>query len=268
MGYSPQNLFKFRVLLQFTMVGNDISYKADEYSETKKRARFRDAIEHYTIFHLLENTSGLKIRGSKILDAGCGDGIYSRELIDRGAAYVIGVDGAEDFIELAKKKNKGYEDKIEYHKSFIQDFPGIENLDLVVGSYILSYPRNLEEAVDYCSAMASHLKRGGKFIGFNNNPFDVFEGQKYSKYAFTKVMINSKEGSPVNYWIEGMVNPIVNYYLKPETYEEAFKLAGFSEFEWKRVLLDSNEHKDPYWEEFFEGHPDFPSPFIAMIAKK
>lgn len=42
-------------------------------------------------------------------------------------------------------------------------------MDAVVGSYILSYPKNLEEAASYCKAIASHLKKEGIFVGFNNN---------------------------------------------------------------------------------------------------
>ena len=59
-------------------------------------------------------------------------------------------------------------------------------------------------------------------------------------------------------------NPIINFYLKPETYERAFSEAGFSHFEWKNVLLAPNERGNPYWDEFFSGD----APFIAMLAKK
>ena len=240
-----------------------ITYGAEEYARTKKSAEFRDAVEFHTIFSLIGNPTGLHI-----LDAGCGDGIYARELIDRGASRVIGVDCAQDFIDLAKEKNKGYESKIEYHLSFMQDFFGKNDQDLIVGSFVLSYPRSLEEAVAYCTAMASHLKEGGRFIGFNNNPFDVFKGERYAKYGFRKVMNGDKEGSEIVYWVEGRTNPIVNYYLHPETYERAFKEAGFSKFEWTSVQLEPSERENEFWEEFLSGHSHFPSPFVAMVAEK
>lgn len=162
------------------------------------------------------------------------------------------------------KKNTGYEGRIEYHHSFVQDFPGEEDRDLVVGSFVLSYPRSLEEAVAYCSAMASHLKRGGQFIGFNNNTFEEFEGERYEKYGFKKAMTRNEEGSEVHYLIPGMENPIVNFHLKPQTYEKAFREAGFSAFQWKRVQLIPSEQENSYWDDFFKDEP----PFIAMIAKK
>lgn len=241
-------------------MGREIGYTAEDYSNTKT-SPFRRDVERFTIFSLLGNP-----RGMRILDAGCGEGIYSRELIESGASYVVGVDGAADFIKLAKQKNRGYEKRIEYHQKFIQDFMGEGNMDAVVGSYILSYPQNLEDTVSYCRAIASHLKKDGRFIGFNNNPFETSENcGKYTKYGFEKDITGDTEGEEIIYRIPGMKDPIVNFHLDPETYERAFREAGFSEFEWKRVLLDpSSEQTEKYWENFFEGEP----PFIGMLAKK
>ncbi len=240
-------------------MGEQITYNADEYSGSKFFP-FRLHVEKHTIFTLLGDPTG-----RRILDAGCGDGIYSRELADRGAAHVTGVDGAEDFIALAKQKNKGYDRKIDYHCSFIQDFSGNSDLDAIVASFILSYPRSLGEASEYCRAMASHLKEDGRFVGFNNNPFEVFSGKGgYSQYGFEKEMSGDVEGSQVTYKVDGMDNPIVNFYLRPETYEKAFRRAGFREFQWQRVLLNPAEKGNPYWNKFFMGKP----PFIAMLAVK
>jgi len=43
------------------------------------------------------------VRGRDILDLGCGDGGYARELA-RGGAAVVGVDGSERLIELARQR--------------------------------------------------------------------------------------------------------------------------------------------------------------------
>ena len=77
-------------------------------------------------------------------------------------------------------------------------------------------------------------------------------------------MTSSHEGAEVVYWIQGMTDPIVNYHLKPETYERAFKEAGFSEFQWERVLLAPSEQGSSFWDEFFNDEP----PMIAMSGKK
>ncbi|MEA3248667.1 MAG: class I SAM-dependent methyltransferase [Nanoarchaeota archaeon] len=242
------------------MKSGKIDYGAEEYADTKGFP-FRTDIEKYTLFNLLGNPKGMRI-----LDAGCGEGIYSRELIDRGASFVLGVDGAKDFIELANQKNEGYENQIKYCHSLIQNLKGSEDMDAVIASYVLSYPKNLEETISYCEAIASHLKKKGKFVGFNNSPFEIFDGKAdYSEYGFEKRMNGAVDGSKVIYLLKGMDNPIVNFYLKPEIYEEAFERAGFSDFKWENVLLDqTTTEPSEYWKKFFYHK----TPFIAMTAKK
>ena len=139
-------------------------------------------------------------------------------------------------------------------------------MDAIIGSYVLSYPKNLEETILYCEAIASHLKKGGKFVGFNNNPFEIFDGKaNYSKYGFEKFMNGAVDGSEVIYLLSGMDNPIINFYLNPKIYEESFKKTGFSDFKWEAVLLDPATTKSSeYWKKFFKEK----APFIAMTARK
>ena len=66
------------------MEKREISYAAREYSETKNSLRMRECIEQYTITVLAND-----VRALRILDAGCGDGLYSRFFADLGASYVM-----------------------------------------------------------------------------------------------------------------------------------------------------------------------------------
>src|SRR3954454_7131978 len=43
------------------------------------------------------------VDGRRVLDAGCGPGLYAEELVARGAD-VVAVDGAEAMVELAEKR--------------------------------------------------------------------------------------------------------------------------------------------------------------------
>ena len=46
-------------------------------------------------------TSLVDLTGKRVIDIGCGDGTYTEELVEMGAAYVLGVDAAADAIALA-----------------------------------------------------------------------------------------------------------------------------------------------------------------------
>jgi 2-polyprenyl-3-methyl-5-hydroxy-6-metoxy-1,4-benzoquinol methylase len=238
------------------MEKREISYAAREYSETKNSLRMRECIEQYTITVLANDARALRI-----LDAGCGDGLYSRFFADLGASYVMGVDCTPEFVSLALEKSGAYAN-IDYRLGFIQEFLGKGDFDLVLGSYLLNYAQSREELIGYCRAIVSHLKPSGRFVGFNNNPFEVFDGTRYGAYGFTKTMHGDGEGQKVVYEVPSMTAPIINYYLSPQTHEQAFAEADL-ELEWKEVLLRPEEDR-LYWKSFFENGP----PLIAMIAKK
>jgi SAM-dependent methyltransferase len=46
------------------------------------------------------------IRGKRVVDVGCGDGTYTRELLDRGPSFVLGIDAATDAIAIAATKSR------------------------------------------------------------------------------------------------------------------------------------------------------------------
>ncbi len=61
----------------------NIGYDPDEYAKSKNLP-FRKHVEQHTLFTLIGNPIE-----TRILDAGCGEGIYARRLIDLGAKHVI-----------------------------------------------------------------------------------------------------------------------------------------------------------------------------------
>src|ERR1043166_10126678 len=53
------------------------------------------------------------VRGRRILDLGCGEGGYARELARHGA-QVVGVDGSERMIDIARRRAKEEELEVEF----------------------------------------------------------------------------------------------------------------------------------------------------------
>ncbi|CAF4440130.1 unnamed protein product, partial [Adineta steineri] len=51
----------------------------------------------------------------KLLDVGCGNGLFAREMINNGIAKsVIGVDASKDMIDLSIQENKENDQRYEY----------------------------------------------------------------------------------------------------------------------------------------------------------
>ena len=44
-------------------------------------------------------------------------------------------------------------------------------------------------------------------------------------------------------------------YLSPETYQAAFREAGFSDFHWVDVTLQLSERGNPFWDDFMRRSP-------------
>ncbi|HEX9406551.1 MAG TPA: class I SAM-dependent methyltransferase, partial [Thermoanaerobaculia bacterium] len=91
------------------------------------------------------------VAGRTILDLGCGEGGYSRELARRGAR-VTGVDGSERLVTVARERAHSERVDVQYvcaNASALQDI-GNESFDFVVAAMSLmdveDYPAAVREA--------------------------------------------------------------------------------------------------------------------------
>jgi len=103
------------------------------------------------------------VKGKKILDLGCGTGIYTKILKKRGAK-VYGVDISPEMIEIAKREVKGVEFKV----GSAVDLPYKSGtFDMVLASLVIHYFPSLDKAF---SEIRRVLKKDGIFIFSSDNP--------------------------------------------------------------------------------------------------
>jgi ubiquinone/menaquinone biosynthesis C-methylase UbiE len=109
-----------------------------------------------------------KVKGKKVLDAGCGQGYMARLLAERGAR-VIGVDLSEKFIEIARRYEKKKPLGITYIQGDLARVPQLKRnwFDLIVSVYVLCDVRDYNEAI---GEMARILKPRGRFIFLIEHP--------------------------------------------------------------------------------------------------
>jgi toxoflavin synthase len=240
-------------------LSNELIYGtiAREYRESE-RLPFRRFIEEHTLFLLLGD-----LTGKSVLDLACGDGIWTREMKRRGAARALGVDISRAMVELALEDERVRPMGCEYRVGDAAGTLAGESFDLVVGCYLLNYARNPGQLLGFCRAIHGSLRPGGRFVGFNDNPANLPEHCGiYQSYGFLKWSPPARrEGDPVTYTLfnpDGSEFTFDNFFLSPETYEWAFREAGFSSFAWRGPWL-SREGKAAfpagYWDAYLQDPP-------------
>ena len=228
-----------------------------------KQLPFRKTIERYTLFEALGN-----VRGRTVLDLACGEGFYTRLLKIAGAREITGVDISAEMIRLAEQQERNNPLGCRYVCSDAADHRPAGPVDLVVGMYLLHYARSAEKLRRFVSVCHGALRPGGRLVGFNDNvlkpPRGTVSLQKYGIERTGPPVL--REGAPVRYRFtnqDGRQFGFENYFLRPETYSEAFAEAGFHDFRWLGVSLDPSERDNPFWDDFLNNPP-----VIAYTATK
>lgn len=87
--------------------------------------------------------------GARVLDAGCGSGIFSFYLNQKGAK-VTGIDGAAGMIEFCKKKKEedGLSDIVFKQERLPLKTSDLGHYDTIIASSVLEYVQDLDATID------------------------------------------------------------------------------------------------------------------------
>ncbi|WP_240628683.1 class I SAM-dependent methyltransferase [Bacillus salacetis] len=221
----------------------------------QKQESPNNAMEKPVFLELIGN-----VRGKTILDLGCGDGLFGKELLDSGASRYTGVDGSKNMVESA----------ISSYASEKADFllGDLENLtleeskyDLIVSRMALHYIENLEAVIH---TVYKALKPGGQFVFSVMHPvitatFDHFSGTE--KRTHWVVDNYFETGKRVEAWMD---HSVVKYH---RTIEEYVSLALTNGFTFKN-LKEAAPRKDAFQdEEEFQRRLRIPLILIVQLQK-
>lgn len=124
------------------------------------------------------------VQGKSILDLACGEGRLSRQLIDQGAASVLGTDVTAHMIDKALAQNTSGNteyrgDALSYAVMDAEDpnFQLEDPADLVTAMYLFHYASRREGLFAMCRHIARNLKPGGRFVTYTINPEYDFSAQ-------------------------------------------------------------------------------------------
>jgi len=207
------------------------------------------------------------IRGKSVLELACGAGGYTRTLKQAGASHTVGVDISEEMIKLARKQEAQAPLGIEYIVSDAQELGKIGDFDLVTAAHYLHYALTGEQLLKFCQTPYDNLKPGQRFITVNGNP-EIKENpfDAYKKYGFSRFKIAHPlhDGALINIALVGGGEEVEfdNYYHSKETYEWAFRAAGFKTINWHKLILPPEVEQEDgreFWDFFLEA------PIFAII---
>jgi ubiquinone/menaquinone biosynthesis C-methylase UbiE len=117
----------------------DIAAYYDRFAESFHASRlageklFNESIEMPATFEALGSIRD----GLRLLDLGCGSGIYARIFAEQGA-QITAIDISQGMLKLAKSYTKGFD--IDYRHVSFENFEAAEStFDLILGSFMLGY---------------------------------------------------------------------------------------------------------------------------------
>ncbi len=163
---------------------------AKTYHEKRKEGTFyNEFLEMPATLSFLK-----KVKNKRVLDLGCGTGIYTK-ILKRLGAKVFGVDISPKMLEIAKSEVKG----VEFKLGSVYSLPYKSNyFDIVLASLVVHYFENLDKAFKEINRV---LKKNGVFIFSTDNPVISATRRIKGKPRWYRIFSNYfKEGKFYTYW--------------------------------------------------------------------
>jgi 2-polyprenyl-3-methyl-5-hydroxy-6-metoxy-1,4-benzoquinol methylase len=204
------------------------------------------------------------IKDKEVLDVGCGNGMFTR-MMARAGAHVTAYDASFEQVKSAAEKEHEEPLGISYIVSDRKPIEEDEKYDLVSSIMVLPCAENKAELADMFSDAYSALKPGGKMSIMTLNPnFKRYDeqvvGRIFKKRNESKIDIDFVND-------DGTLRfSIVDTYFSQPDIEEVLERAGFKDFSWEKLRVQSEgveEKGDEYW----DGYED-DCPYIGLVASK
>jgi SAM-dependent methyltransferase len=229
------------------------------------------------------------ITGLRCLDLASGLGRWSRYLLEKGAASVVGVDISPKMVEQATLDSQtswpvAIRDKATFHvgdctkplsipksnKNNITNTGGSQGknddddglYDIVFGAWLLNYAASSAELRAMWLNIASHLRpRTGRFIGIAPNVFASPGTHPIDPRYGVSVRVINEVADGYRCLLTADTHPeeisFEVYHLGAKVYQETAREAGLVDLDWKGHVLPPGDGREEQFWDAFERRPSF-----------
>jgi len=151
------------------------------------------------------------LTGRSVLDIGCNAGFYAMEMKRRGAARVVGLDTADDYLAQARFAAKVSGFDIEFHKMSVYDVGSLgERFDIIIFMGVLYHLRHPLLALDLIHEhvaddlmLFQSMQRGSPDVGQIEANYDFWSVDLFDEPTFPKMHFieHRYADDPTNWWI-------------------------------------------------------------------
>lgn len=193
---------------------------ADQYAEEIETNPYNAHLDFPATTELIPD-----VDGKRVLDAGCGAGLYTEWLLDEGAD-VVGVDASEAMLKEARSRAG---EEAEFYKSNLAEpleFAADGEFDGIVSALVLGY---IEDWKPVFEEFARVLTDGGFLVFSVKHPFDEFfdgDGENY----FDVERVTKDWDVEIPYYrrpLSAMLDPILDASLRIDRVVEPQPTEGF-----------------------------------------
>jgi len=212
------------------------------------------------------------VKGKNILDVGCGPGLLTRQIAQRGA-NVIAYDVSVEQISIALSEEKQNPLAIQYIvadpsnvEEALKDKLGmaISDFDIAISTLVLHYAEDSTHLDQFFSSTYRLLVEGGRFIAIISNP----NYSKLGKKAYNRIFYRTNGKMKADFLDPaGVVKFSISYSdFSREDYEKSAVRAGFRKIEWSSLQI-TKEGLEKMGEEFW-GDFEEDCPYVVFVAFK